>query len=205
MAHFTPRRRCAPLLPAALLCGAVGMAGLALAPSAGAQDDAAAAESASVNPVPDVVTTDWALDFTVGRLDAVVVGGPDGEPQRYWYLPYKVVNHTGEARFFTPDIDVLTDSGEIRRGATSVHSAKVFDLIKTQKLRNPLLESPTQARGWLAEGEDFALESVAIWKAPEADVDELWVFVSGIYGETVQALDPITGEALTRPALDPIT
>ncbi|MEM7681938.1 MAG: hypothetical protein AAF288_08275 [Planctomycetota bacterium] len=221
MANSTPpsrlgrtrtRRGAPPTRPAAVCLSlslgvSLGLGAALCAPLAVAQegaDDAPAAAEPVLNPTPELVTTEWSLAFTTGQLDAVVVLDADGEPARYWYLPYKVVNHTGQPRFFTPEIDVMTDSGEIQRGSSSVHSAAVFDAIQN-KLRSPLVEPPSRARGWLREGEDFARESVAIWPAPRGDVDELWVYVAGIYGETVQATDPVTGEPLNRVAVDPLT
>ncbi|MEM8496165.1 MAG: hypothetical protein AAF663_12355, partial [Planctomycetota bacterium] len=121
----------------------------------------------------------------------------------YWYLPYKVVNHTNEDRLFIPEVTVMDNHGRIVTAGRKIPQ-NVYPAI-AERLGNELLESPDDVLGRLLQGDDFAKESVAIWPASSRDVDEFTVFFAGADGETKQLLSPSTGEPVLQAAIDPIT
>ena len=151
-------------------------------------------------PEPSIRNPSWSLDFTYETPRPISIQTPTGGTRWFWYMPYKVVNNTGEDRLFIPDFTIMNDRGEIVQAGQNVPT-QVYSKVSEQ-LNNPLLESPAQVIGRLLQGQDFARESVAIWPAWNQDVDEFYVFVGGVRGETQTVPHPLTGEpVLTRRTL----
>ncbi|MFP4145725.1 MAG: hypothetical protein ACLFV3_11340 [Phycisphaeraceae bacterium] len=149
--------------------------------------------TAHAYPEPAVVSPSWNLDVTIDRPQTIAVRNTGtGELDWYWYMPYKVVNNTGQEQLFIPEITIATDTGKIINTGDNV-PASVFRKVR-QHLGNDLLLSPIEIVGPLRQGEDFAKESVAIWPAFQEDVDEIRVFFSGLSGETQTIENPLTGE-----------
>ncbi len=141
------------------------------------------APEAGAYPRPSVVVSTWNLDFEYQTPQAIMVPDLTGQPRWYWFMPYKVTNHTGQDRLFIPEVTIYTDQGQIITAGQNVPS-NVFPAI-ARRLGNELLESPIEVVGQLLRGTDYARESVAIWPAFEGgDVDRFTVFVGGLSGET---------------------
>lgn len=153
--------------------------------------------SAEAVTEPQIVNPSWSLTLTYRLPQAVAVVDADGVTRWFWYLPYKVTNHTGEDRLFVPEVVVYKDNGEIVAAGKDV-PPKVFDRVK-YLLKNPLLVDSVEVVGKLLRGDDFARESVAIWPVSEDDVDSFTVFIGGLHGETAKVTDPRTGEVLVDP------
>lgn len=145
-------------------------------------------------PEPSIVPRSWDLDLQVQTLRPILVQAPNGVFEPYWYLPYKVTNHTGDERQFVPEFVMATDQGDILDAGVGV-PPHVFEAIK-KKLGNPLLESPNEVIGRLLQGNDFAKESVAIWRHPGHDIDQVRIFASGFSGETVRVANPVTRDTV---------
>lgn len=154
---------------------------------------AVSGDHATAYPEPAIVSPSWALDFTFKNPQPMAVHNAEGQVQWYWYMPYKVVNQTGEDRLFIPEITIATDSGRIITAGQNVPPS-VFTIVKRKLLKNPLLENPMEIVGKILQGEDYAREGVAIWPAFGHDVDEFVVFFAGHSGENATVLNPITGE-----------
>ncbi len=158
---------------------------------------AAIAQEAEVgHPEPDIISSSWVLDFEWDTPKAIAVADPAGKLTWYWFMTYKVTNHTGQERLFVPEFEVSDDTGRIlaaNRGIPPTVYAEVERVVG-----NPLLKSPTQAVGRLLQGDDFALESVAIWEAAYEDIDQMNVFVGGLSGETatIEHPDPDIDETI---------
>ena len=155
---------------------------------------AAAGLSALAFPEPDIVSKSWQLDVTYQHPRVIAIKGIDGRTHWYWYLTYKVVNHTGQERFFMPEVTIATDRGDIITAGVNV-PASVFTAIR-EKLDNPLLENPIDVVDKILQGPDMARESVAIWPAFDHDVDRMDVFFTGLSGETKVVTHPLTGEPI---------
>lgn len=162
-----------------------------------AQDEAPAA------PQPDAVTNDWKLDFKSQTPNTIAIENADGSVDWYWYMTYTITNHDADELFFDPRIVIQTDSGDIVKANLGV-DGRVFRAVRDH-LRNPLLVSPVEVPGKIFKGEDYARQSVAIWKVTKADVDEFKVFVGGIFGETKTVTDPSTGEPIMVPEINALT
>ncbi len=186
---------------AALPVAAALLAGTGLSPATG-QAATGAAETSSY-PQPALAGDAWQLVMTARNPETIAVRDLAGETRWYWYLPYAVVNQTGEDRLLVPEVSVLTDEGTLIEAGRGV-PGNVFSAIE-QAVGNPYLVSPEAAVGTLRQGEDFLRESVAIWPVPTEDVDRMTVFFGGLSGETRPAVSPATGEVLTEPVIDPAT
>jgi len=153
---------------------------------------ALACPSAQAFPRPNILQRDWQYQFTYQRPKPISVRNTQGVVEWYWYMPYKVVNVTGEERLFIPSITIATEEGDIITAGKGV-PAIVFVKIKAE-LGNTLLQSPAQVVGKFLTGEDFAKESVAIWPAFGHDISRMSIFIGGISGETHEEHDPVSGD-----------
>jgi len=144
---------------------------------------------AAAYPVPARIPTRWELTFAPGDL-RLYVDDVSGRP--YWYFTYKVVNNTGQDRYWAPRFTLFTDSGEIVASGERVPSYIETDLIAL--VNNPYLERQNQVIGRIFVGEENAIEGLVAWPAESLDVNELSIFIGGISGETAEVAHPITGE-----------
>jgi hypothetical protein len=168
---------------------------LGLAAASGwAQDlSAKAAEKAIDNADPDAVDPNlikgekWNLDFQFDRPQPIVVTGPTGEKQIYWYVLYTVTNKTGQDRTFVPVFTLFADTAAVSRAGLY---PSVFDAVK--KLRRPkFLENAVQMMGKLLVGEDNARTGVAIFPPLSFKTTKFTVFVEGLSGEFIERPNPV--------------
>lgn len=144
-------------------------------------------------PEPNVGTTAWELQFIPNTPAVISVVLPGEKTTRlFWYMTYSVTNRTSEDQLFLPDIWLATDNGDLIQANRGI-SPIVFEQIKS-RIKNPLLESPTQVVGTLLQGPDHARDGVAIWPVPDHDVDNARIFIAGLSGETQILKDPVSGE-----------
>lgn len=169
------------LLAMALLAGWVGLTAHSL--------DAAEA------PEPSPTDQSWRLAFSYEQPAAIAIADQQGDPQWYWYLPYKVTNHTAKKQLFVPSFTITDNTGRVISAEDNV-TPRAFHKIK-KRLGNPLLRSPANVAGTLLVGEDHAKESVAIWPASTKDVDSFRIFVGGLSGETQTMQKPGSDETVT--------
>ncbi len=148
-------------------------------------------------PKPSDIQISWQLEFNYETPRMISLKLP-GEQERhtYWYVLYKVTNHTGEDRVFAPDFVLYTDTGQILRAGEGVPAA-VFTEI--QKLHNnPLLVSMAAAAGPLLQGEDNAKDSVAIWRDFDPAARGFDIFVGGLSGEEEKVKLPAPIQTVVR-------
>ncbi|MGP1308741.1 MAG: hypothetical protein ACTS27_00900 [Phycisphaerales bacterium] len=147
------------------------------------------APTAVAAPEPSPVPVRWQLDVTPGPLRVLKMDVPGEGPRSFFYMPYKVVNNTGEDLYFAPVFELATDEGEILRAGREVPTAAVREAMN--RLSNPFMVEPIQAIGTLAQGEENAVESIAIWPAPNLSVDRVSVYAAGFSGETRRIVKPV--------------
>jgi len=157
-------------------------------------------------PEPSLVPTRWQLDITPGPLRVLTMDVPGEGPRAYFYMPYKVVNNTGDDLYFAPVFELATDEGDLLRAGRDVPTVVVREALN--RLSNPFMVEPIQAIGNLQQGEEHAIESVAIWPAPNLSVDRITIYAAGFSGETkrvplpapirVAAAEGDEGEATTQ-------
>jgi len=146
-------------------------------------------------PEPEMVSGAWLLDFSADKPRQIAVPDLLGNVHWYWYMTYKVVNHTESEQLLIPEFTITTDRGDIIEAGDNVPT-NVFRAVREQ-VGNPLLESPLQIVGKILRGEDHARESVAIWPAFDHNVDTMSIFVAGLSGETTFVMNPMTHKQMT--------
>ncbi|MCX5655552.1 MAG: hypothetical protein NTY65_13000 [Planctomycetota bacterium] len=158
-----------------------------------AQDvSAKAAEKAIDTADPDVIDPNlikgdkYTLDFQFERPEPIVVTGPAGEKQIYWYVFYTVTNRTGQDRLLVPAFTLFADTGAVSRAGIY---PTVFDAIK--KLRKPkFLENAVQMIGKVLVGEDNARTGVAIFAPLSFKTTKFTIFIEGLSGEYIERPGP---------------
>ncbi len=162
----------------------------------------AAEQRAASYPEPNIVQNSWELDIKIDPPAIISVQLPDEpKPRLYNYITYTVTNRTGNEQLYVPDLNVLTDAGDLIQLNRSIPPL-VFQKIK-ERLRNPLLESPSKIVGSILQGADNARDGVAIWPVADHDINNFKLFFGGLSGETHSVKDPATGkETLLRKTLE---
>lgn len=137
-------------------------------------------------PQASVVPQTWELTFGAQPLERMVVDG-----KTYFYVRYKVVNNTGKDILFTPDFQLMTDTGQIIQ--SDQQADKVFKKIK-DLYRSQFMQSPIEILGKIRQGEDNAKEGVAIFTGLDADARNIRIFISGLTGDTAEVTNPVSGK-----------
>jgi hypothetical protein len=137
-----------------------------------------------VGPTPSPVPISWEFDFKYSHPRRIEVQTAAGEqPQVYWYLLYTATNTSHTTQHFYPTFELVTE--DLRVIGTDIGiSPLVFDAIRERhKVTHKYLVSPTKAIGELHTGDDYARESVAIWRTGDLNVTAFKVYVAGLSGE----------------------
>lgn len=152
-------------------------------------------------PQPSAVPVSWELEFEFldpRRIEVLVPGSTT--PEKFWYMVYTVRNNTGRTQRFFPTFELVTDGIRVIDTDMGIHPL-VFDAIRERhKATHKYLVSPTKAIGDLRVGDDNAIESVAIWRADDTDVNSFRIFAAGLSGETAIMLNPSRSKAKSTPA-----
>ncbi|MCL2645766.1 MAG: hypothetical protein FWD61_02030 [Phycisphaerales bacterium] len=140
-------------------------------------------------PEPSLVPTNWELNFKHGPIERLQIG-KDGRQKTYWFMRYTVTNNTGKDILFTPDFQLMTDTGQVQDAYKDVPDeiiTKIKDLYN-----NDLLASPNNIVGKLLQGEDNARDGVIVFGDVDTDSRNFKVFISGLSGETTEVKNPQT-------------
>ena len=142
-------------------------------------------EVVSSEPAPGA----WQLSFTLGELRLY----RDPETHiAYWYLTYKVVNRTGQDRWWGPKFEYFDDHGTLARSGRNV------PVIVTKRIEaligNPLVEDQYQVLGEIRQGEANAKEGFVVWPAEPLKATEMHIFVRGVSSEVKAVPDPKSSE-----------
>ncbi len=164
--------------------------------------DAQSADAASAIE-PSRVPISWEFDFRYVEPRRIEVTTRAGR-QTYWYLLYTVVNRSGATQTFHPTFELVTQDLRVLSTDKGI-SATVFEAIRERHQRtHPYLVHPTRAIGDLRVGDDYAIESVAIWRASDVGVNRFTIYVAGLSGEARAvpnpAFDPEKPESIESPA-----
>ena len=136
---------------------------------------------------PSRVPVSWELTFKHGTLERIIVP-VNGKDQTYWFMRYTVINNSGRDILFTPNFEILAETG-VAIPAFKIVPAAVFDKIKSL-YNNPFLLSPINIDGKLLQGEDNAKDGVAIFPDLDPDSRNFPLFVMGLSGETSEVTQP---------------
>ena len=146
-------------------------------------------------PEPAPVPVSWEIDFKYVQPRRIEVLPPGAEqPVTYWYILYTATNTSENTQYFFPTFELVTDDLKVIPTDTGI-SPLVFDAIRERhKVTHKYLVHPTKAIGKLRVGDDYARESVAIWRADDITTVGFTVYVAGLSGEA---------RAIRNPAYDP--
>jgi hypothetical protein len=153
------------------------------------------APAVGVGPEPSPTPISWEFDFKYvppRRIEARLSGSD--KPEVYWYVLYTVTNTSSTTQRFYPSFELVTEDLTVIQTDMGI-SPLVFDSIRERhKITHPYLVHPTKAIGELRSGDDYARESVAIWRANDLSVNKFKIYVAGLSGEA---------RVLRNPAFDP--
>ncbi len=138
-------------------------------------------------PDPSPVPISWELKFVSHPPERIEVEG-----KTYWYIRYTITNTTGKDILFTPEFELMTDTGQVLPAFKEVPKA-VFTRIKAL-YNNSLLMSPTAILGKLLQGEDNSRDGLILFSGVETESREFQFFTSGLSGETAEVKNPLTGK-----------
>lgn len=137
-------------------------------------------------PQASVVPQTWELTFGAQPIERMIVDG-----KTYFFVRYKVVNNTGKDVLFTPEFQLITETGQIIKA--EAQADKVYKKIK-DLYRAQFMQSPIEILGKIRQGEDNAKEGVAIFTGVDTDARNFRVFISGLTGDTAEVTNPVTGK-----------
>lgn len=155
-------------------------------------------------PAPSALPIAWEHKFDFLDLQRIEVQLPGtSETEIYWYMVYTVTNTSRTSQHFFPIFQIVTE--DLRRIDSELGiSLLVFNAIREKhRPSHPHLVHPTKAIGPLGVGDDNALESVAIWKQFDLNVNNIKVFVAGLSGE--KQFLPNPGHDPDRPSRATVT
>jgi hypothetical protein len=166
-----------------LLVGARGLAGQEREPAVG------------VGPAPSPMPISWELDFKYLQPRRIEIQLDEASaPEVYWYMVYTVTNTSEVTQYFYPTFELVTQDLRVIETDMGI-SPLVFEAIKERyNITHKYLVNPTKAIGELRIGNDYARDSVAIWRASDLNVSEFRIYVAGLSGEA---------RVLRNPAYDP--
>lgn len=131
----------------------------------------------------------WQFDFDAGDL-AFYRDEENGDG--YWVMRYEVTNNTGNDRQWTPNMELVTDKGEIIVDGKDVPRDVQLRLLDVYG--DELLKSQSNATGKFLQGKENAIRGLVIWRAGDERAKEIQVFVAGVSGDTADVIHPLTGE-----------
>ena len=135
-------------------------------------------------PEPSAVPISWELEFKFLDPQRIEVQLPGAErPEVYWYLVYTVANTSPRSQRFFPLFQIVTEDLRVHDTDMGIDPL-VFDAIRERnRITHPYLVDPTKAIGALLSGDDYARESVAIWRQIDLTINNFRVYIAGLSGE----------------------
>ena len=155
-------------------------------------------------PKPALVPPEgvWQLDIEFnGQPRQLTITLPgDTQPRSFWYLPYTIINNTGQEVRFYPQFDLLTDTLKLYHGGEGVRRP-VFEAIRQRYgTAIPLLEPESMITGRILLGADNARDSVVIFPDFDPEAGSVSIFVAGLSNENVTVPHPtIIDERINQP------
>jgi len=140
--------------------------------------------AALAGPRAGLVPKTWELDFQFLDAQRISVTLPgDATPTTFWYMMYRVTNHTGKDVMFTPSFRIVTDTLEEVVAGDGI-SPSVYDAVAARHKREfPYFAIPAKVTGKLMQGSVNARSSVAIFKAFNTKAAGFRVYASGLSGD----------------------
>ena len=127
----------------------------------------------------------WVLDFSFVTPRLITVDIPARGRRICWYMMYRVSNHTGEARTFIPDFElVTTDKSHVSHDQVLPKVQEAIRILEDPSGRLDLKNSVTIASQpippSLPNAAPIWVPGVAIWDDVSPEATRYSVFVSGL-------------------------
>lgn len=155
----------------------------------------AALGAAVAGPRAGLVASTWQLGFDFHDPQRIAVRLPgDDHATTFWYVLYRVTNHTGKDVEFYPSFRVVTDTLEVVEGGAGI-SPSVYDAIAARhKKEFPFFDAPAKVSGPLMQGTVNSRTSAAVFRTFDTNAAGFKLYVSGLSGDI---------ERVTNPVFDP--
>ena len=131
----------------------------------------------------------WQFDFLPHDLSFYYDSQTESS---YWVMIYEVTNNTGGDRQWVPNMELVTDKGEIIVDGKDVPRSVKLQLLDVYG--DKLLKLQSDATGKFLQGEENAIKGLVVWKAGHKTIKEVQVFIDGVSGDTADVIHPITGK-----------
>jgi hypothetical protein len=163
----------------ALALAACGLPGTGLAPL-----------TATAAPEPSPVPRRWQLDIEASPLKVITLNTEHGA-RPFFYMTYKVTNHSTQDLLFAPVFELATNDQELLRSGRDVPVSVTNELLGM--LENSFLLDQIAIVDTLLRGEENAKEGLVIWPVPADHLNEVSVYAAGFSGETATLELPVIG------------
>lgn len=144
-----------------------------------------------IGPEPSPTPVSWELEFKFldpRRIEIQLPGRQ--QPEAFWYMVYTVRNTSGRTQRFFPLAQLVTEDLHVIDTDMGINPL-VFQAIRERhKVTHPYLVHPTEAIGDLRAGEDYARESVFIWRPLKVNINNFTIYVAGLSGEAQYVRNP---------------
>ncbi len=176
------------------LGSAAGIAAVALIAAGAVLTPIVTAPSALAAPQPEPIPRRWELQVTAGPLRVASIETPGKGPLPYLFFTYKVVNKSGEDRWFAPSFELDNGDGEIQRSGRDV-PREVVDALVAISGNSELLDE-IKIQGPFQQGEENAKEGIVVWPCTNLKPDFLNLYLGGFSGETKSVTRPDNGQTV---------
>lgn len=139
-------------------------------------------------PEPDAVPKRWQVDIEVGHLRIATVDVPEVGPRPFLYLPYRVINNSGEDLLFAPLWEFSDGEGRIIRSGRDVPAVATSRIVDS--LQNAFVQDQIEIIGELLQGEENSKYGVVIWPLTGLRPERMTIYVAGLSGETKTVTSP---------------
>jgi hypothetical protein len=135
----------------------------------------------------------WTTHVTFEPLQQLMYQ-PDNtaKPRRFWYTILTIVNRSGDDVEFHPKCDLMTDTFQILPAGKFVPEGVFAQIKRRHEKKYPLLQSLSQTKPQLLQGEDNAIDVAIIWSDIQAQAKEVKLYISGLSNETAVVALPDT-------------
>lgn len=147
-----------------------------------------AVPAGAMAPEPDPVPRRWQLEIEPGPLRVISLDVDGVGPRVYAYMPYRVVNNSGEDLLFAPLFELALGNGQVIRSGRDVPQQVTQRLVESTQ--NPFTQDQIAIIGDLRQGEENSKHGMVVWALPDLDPAKITVYAAGFSGETETVKNP---------------
>lgn len=134
-------------------------------------------------PIPTNAKSTWQFRCLFQKPRSVMLKLPGkAKHELFWFFKFTIINQSGKKQRFDPEVQLYTETGQLMTSDKGFDSKVVYNKVK-KILKNPLLTTLNNATGDVLNGEDNAVEVVAIFKDFDPKAASFDLFIGGLSGE----------------------